>query len=80
MFDRPQLMEHDDCYRLNCSEDQVVKLCGDLRQSGFTAKQLDGTFGYEDLNSAKRYEVGTIELPKSTDKLKLREFLRQWEP
>ncbi|MCC7335944.1 MAG: hypothetical protein IT422_12660 [Pirellulaceae bacterium] len=78
MFDRPQLITRDDCYQLNVSADHAQKLADDLSAAGFDAKLLDGTFGYEDLNSDERWDVATIQMPTSTDKLKLRAFLREW--
>ena len=79
MFDRPQLLEHADSCRSHASTDDITKLGEALRREKFVAQQLDGTFGFEDLYGNARYEVATIELPKATDRLQQRQFLRQWQ-
>ena len=77
MFDRPQLFRQADCYHLHVIADRAKEMANDLRAAGFDATLLDGTFGYEDLNSDQRFEIATIRLPASLEKTKLRTFLRE---
>ncbi len=79
MYEKPHLLSTTHAFRINIIHQHATKLCDDLKRAGFVASTLEGTNGFEDLNSDNGHEdVATIEVALSTDKLALRTFLRQW--
>ena len=79
MYDKPHLTSHSDCLLIHIVQEKATRLLEALKGAGFEARRVEGTFGYEDLNTNNgREEVASIKLPSSSDKLDVRKFLRSW--
>ena len=79
MYEKPHLLSATDAFHIYVIQQRASKLCDHLNHAGFSASALEGTIGFEDLNSDDGHEdVATIEVALPTDKLALKKFLRHW--